>query len=281
MAAYNAEAFFFSGVAGKLFAIHYKPADLGPDKSAVLLIPPFAEEMNKSRRTFSLLSRSLASRGTHVLLLDLFACGDSEGEFAEARWNIWQQDVQIAARWLRCQGADQVFALGLRLGALLALDVHCNGGERFDRLILWAPVVSGRLAMSQFLRLRLMAGLLGNEGKRETTKSLISLLQEGEPVEIAGYELPPALYTAINGLNMADFSGCSLPRTHWLELVQDEGRAISPASQRVLDAWRRNGTQVHADSIVGDPFWSTQEITVIPCLLDKTLELVTGNCMDH
>lgn len=274
MGAYTAEAFFLSGVGGKLFAIHYQPTNPNTAKSSVLLIPPFSEEMNKSRRTFSLLSQSLASQGVSVLLLDLFACGDSEGEFREARWDIWQQDMGTAAQWLRNNGADQVFALGLRMGALLALDVHCHGYGRFDRLILWAPVVSGQLAMTQFLRLRLAASLMGSGGQKETTKSLSALLENGELVEIAGYELPPALFTAINGLQMATFSNYPLPEVDWLELISAEDRPLPPASQRIIDAWRQNGVQVNPVGVVGEPFWSTQEITVAPGLIDRTLELM-------
>jgi alpha/beta superfamily hydrolase len=63
-------------------------------------VHPFVEEMNKSRRMAALQSRSLAARGYSVLQIDLFGCGDSSGDFADASWEIWVQDVVLGAQWL-------------------------------------------------------------------------------------------------------------------------------------------------------------------------------------
>jgi hypothetical protein len=47
-------------------------------------VPPFAEEMNKSRRMIAEVGRRLEGSGVGMLLVDLFGTGDSEGEFAQA-----------------------------------------------------------------------------------------------------------------------------------------------------------------------------------------------------
>ena len=56
--------------------------------------------MNKARRMAALQSRALAAAGFAVLQIDLFGCGDSSGDFADASWAAWQQDVALAVQWL-------------------------------------------------------------------------------------------------------------------------------------------------------------------------------------
>ena len=54
--------------------------------------------MNKSRRMAALQARAFAEMGFGVLQIDLFGCGDSSGDFSDARWDIWKQDL------IACQG---------------------------------------------------------------------------------------------------------------------------------------------------------------------------------
>ena len=83
--------FFLVGGQGTLFAIYYPPAAGVPRRDGVLYVPPFAEEMNKSRRLVALQARRLAAAGFGVLVPDLYGTGDSAGDFAEARWSIWRK----------------------------------------------------------------------------------------------------------------------------------------------------------------------------------------------
>src|SRR5690349_4296190 len=86
----------------RLFAVHW-PAAAPARRQSVLVLPPFAEEMNKCRPMLAAQARAFAAAGLDVLLLDLFGTGDSDGEFAEARWPRWQQDLQLARQWLISQ----------------------------------------------------------------------------------------------------------------------------------------------------------------------------------
>ena len=90
-------------------------------RGALLYLPPFAEEANRSRRMAVLQARRLAARGWPVLLLDPFGTGDSAGAFHEARWELWLADAAQAAAWLATRWpGGSVTLWGLRLGALLA-----------------------------------------------------------------------------------------------------------------------------------------------------------------
>lgn len=268
--------FFLPGITGDLLACYHPPENPVPGRTDVLLIPPFAEEMNKSRRMYSLLAQRLSKRGIGSLIVDLYGTGDSHGDFSEARWDVWCQDMALATGWLREHGASRVHAVCLRLGALLALETQRQCGIHFDGLTFWAPVTSGQLAMTQFLRLRLAASLMGEGGQKETTRVLRAMFEAGTNVEVAGYELSPHLFFAIEDLRLESMAIEDMPAVHWIELVMEEGRGIPPASQKIIDVWCGNGVQVNSDCVVGDSFWSTQEISVVPELIDKTVNSIIG-----
>src|SRR3546814_14690353 len=102
------EALFIDGPAWRLFAIHHAAAPHCRQGLGLVYLPPFAEEMNRSRRMAALQARALAALGIDVLLLDLFGTGDSAGDFRDARWEIWREDAMAAVAWLgaRCGGRE-------------------------------------------------------------------------------------------------------------------------------------------------------------------------------
>ena len=267
---------FLDGACGSIFLRLMGPAGQVP-VHWVVLIPPFAEEMNKSRRMLGLVSQALSRHGVGAVILDLYGTGDSQGDFSEARLDVWRRDITQVVAWLRGAGATRVQALCVRLGALLALDAYRHSEPVLDGLIFWAPVSSGQLVMTQFLRLRMAAGLLGSEGAKETTGDLRALLAEGHSLEVAGYELSSGLFGDISALRL-DVSGIAdLPPIYWLDVVQDASRGVSLASQRVLDTWTEQGVHAEVDCVEGDAFWGTQEISEVPGLVDKTIQYLCGD----
>lgn len=267
----GAKTFFLPAGSGDLYAAYY-PAQ-GRRHGDVILLPPFAEEMNKSRRLFAMVSRALAANGYGALMVDLYGTGDSHGEFADARWEGWQQDVHAALQWLHKQGASAVSLLGLRLGAMLALAVAANRPSMFERLVLWQPVTSGELMLNQFLRLRLVAGLMAQTQTTESTSDLRKLVQENGSIEVAGYELSGPLFEAIDRLKLADLGVPGLPAIHWCDVGASGGRGSSPAVQRVLDCWRGRDLIVDTIRVDGPAFWSTVEITEVPELVRATVDI--------
>src|SRR6476620_8431972 len=117
-----AEPFFLQTDRGRRFCLYHAPRAEKECRGAFIYVHPFGEEMNKSRRMAAMQARAFAAMGFGVLQIDLFGCGDSSGEFREARWNIWKQDLAVARSWLGNRVAAPVSLWGLRLGALLALD---------------------------------------------------------------------------------------------------------------------------------------------------------------
>jgi len=112
------------------FCLYY-PAQ-GVCNRAVLIVPPFAEELNKSRRIMFLQAQALSQQGCAVLSMDLFACGDSDGELRDAKWNDWKQDLAFAYTYLKQRSGVAVSILSVRLGALLALDLWQSTSHRLN-----------------------------------------------------------------------------------------------------------------------------------------------------
>ena len=152
--------FFLTGESGPLFCFHLAPARTQV-RGQILYLHPFAEEMHKSRRMVAI----QAADGYSVLQLDLSGCGDSWGDFSDARWERWRNDAIAGMRWLRGQSDRLPLLLwGLRLGATLAIDLATRLPD-VHALLLWQPVTSGALFLKQFLRIKLASEMLTEGGR--------------------------------------------------------------------------------------------------------------------
>lgn len=251
--------------------LHEPPAS--PVRALVVYVHPFAEEMNKSRRMAALQARALAQAGHAVLQIDLLGCGDSSGEFEDAAWSDWVDDVRLACRWLaeRHPGLP-LWLWGLRAGCLLAtqaataLPMPCH-------FLFWAPTPAGKTVLQQFLRLKSAAALLDGGGKG-VTEGLRRDLTAGQTVEIAGYGLSAALAQGLESATLAPppaDSAASRARLLWLDVSTQEGAATSPVAQKTLAQWDAAGHAVHAQAVQGPQFWQTTEIEDAPALLAATL----------
>jgi exosortase A-associated hydrolase 2 len=265
------EPFFLAvggGPLGQRFAIHHRPGGRATPRALVLQVHPFAEEMNKSRRMLALQSRALAAQGCAVLQIDLLGCGDSAGDFGDATWAAWVEDLVAACGWLRQRhGREAPLVLwGLRAGCLLAAEA----AERLDEpcdLLFWQPANSGKALLQQFLRLKVAGEILGGQA-RGVTEQLRAELASGQPVEVAGYRLHPAL---CSGLEAAALHPPSRPgRVEWIELSAREGASPGPAAVASAARWRDAGWQLHLQTVQGPPFWQTTEVEDAPGLLSAS-----------
>jgi exosortase A-associated hydrolase 2 len=260
--------FFLPAQPGQRFCIYHPSAHQGA-VPGIVYVHPFCEEMNKARRMAALQSRRLAAAGYAVLQIDLFGCGDSSGDFADARWETWKQDLRIALSWLKSQVRGPLGLWGLRLGATLAADVARDSGLGIEQVLLWQPVASGELLLTQFLRLKLAAEMLADGVAQSGLGALRESLRSGLAQEIGGYNLHPRLAAEIEALRLAELVP-AVKRAHCLEVSASAEPKVSPASMRAMDAWRAKGLDVRATAVEGEPFWSTLEISECEALLAAT-----------
>lgn len=265
---FSAEAFFLEGKKGNLFALYYAPPH--PIKGGILYIHPFAEEMNKSRRMAALQAREFASLGFAVLMVDLYGCGDSQGDFSEANWALWKGDIDVAYQWLQARVDVDPVLWGLRLGATLVLEYSQDLRPACTK-ILWQPVINGEIFLNQFLRLRLANDMLSETQNKHTTKDLRALLAQGETLEVAGYGLSRELSDDLDHFALTQLNPGG--QVYWLDVVDEAQTETSPAAQKTQQTWLEKGVALNSGVAVGEAFWSTPEITECPDLLRATREL--------
>jgi exosortase A-associated hydrolase 2 len=264
----DTEAFFLDSSNGYRFCLLHPGRP--PVRGSVLFVHAFAEEMNKSRRMAARQARALAQAGFDVLQMDLLGCGDSSGDFSEATWSAWLDDVNLGWEWLAARRPAPLWLWGQRTGCLLASEAARRKGQPIG-LILWQPVPSGRLFLNQFLRMKLLAPAPAGDAQRTDTRALRTTLAQGTAVEIAGYTLSPALSSGLDeAILHAPPAGSTVC---WLEVTHAEDAAASAAIQQVR-AWSESGLTVSHQVVVGLPFWQTQEITECDALIERTLEAV-------
>jgi exosortase A-associated hydrolase 2 len=262
--------------AGQRFCL-FHPAQGQRVQGLVVYVHPFAEEMNKARRMAALQARALAQAGYAVLQIDLLGCGDSSGDFGDATWQGWIDDVVQACRWLRAQYPANsaggvpapLWLWGLRAGCLLTvaaakqLDESCH-------FLFWQPVAAGKPLLQQFLRIKVAGDMLGGQAKGQM-EAMRQRLADGDAVEIAGYMLSSGLAL---GLEQADLipgaSTAPAQRVEWFELSMREDASLSPVSANTIAQWREAGFAIGSHVVQGPAFWQTTEIEDAPALLAAT-----------
>ena len=258
-------AFFVPAAGGEQRLCVFHAASRTP-RGKVLYVHPFAEEMNKSRRMAALACRALAEAGFAVLQIDLRGCGDSSADFGDASWNDWHADVRLGLDALDARTPDvPLWMWGLRAGCLIA----AADWGRVTNHLFWQPVTNGKLALQQFLRLRLAAELAGG-GHKGLMESMKADLAAGRTVEVAGYPLGAAL---AGGLEASRLIPQGAPgRVEWLEVSTQEAAVFSPVSEQAIKAWSDAGWSVRSRIVPGPGFWATAEIELSPALIAASVE---------
>ena len=242
-------------------------------RGTVFLAPPFAEEMNKTRRMCARLARLLAADGWRVVRLDLYGCGDSAGELRDATWARWVDDLQIELRLSVEQTGAPVWIWCVRSGALFASDLLELVPSA--HLLLWQPVLSGSTHLNQFLRLHSAARLLGRAKAPSVKGTPAQQLAAGNTIEVGGYELPAAIAQGMAGANWKVDSGRG-GRIVWLEIGADVATGPSPATVRAVEESRARGHEVQFEMLSGAPFWNSTEIVENEGLLMRSQQLMSA-----
>jgi len=137
------EPLYFGKEPKLLFGIYYPPRHNNNIDAAIVFCSPIGQEYMRSHRTFLHLVKTLALNGLHVLKFDYYGCGDSAGKCEEGNIDQWILDILEAIDELKeGSGAKQLYLIGLRLGATLAL-LASNRRSDVDGIVLWEPIVSG------------------------------------------------------------------------------------------------------------------------------------------
>lgn len=255
----------------RLFRLRHVP-QAAPVTRRVLIIPPFGEELNKCRRLLALLARALAGHGAEVCMADLYGTGDSDGDFSEAGWSDWLDDLVALDALASAAHPDvPVTYVAVRTGALLLAQIHARLPQfPAATTLLWQPVLDGSRYLAQFLRLRVMASRLA--GEDESQQQLMQQLGAGHTVEVGGYGLAPALAFGLQDARAGAGDFLRAARLTVFEFKQGEGAEASVPVQNLVRDCLAAGTEARAAVINCEQFWATQEIAAPQAAVDASLD---------
>lgn len=215
-------------------------------------------------------AQALVERGWVVVQIDLFGCGDSGGDFGQASWAGWLEDVSRAWAWIETQYPAPSVLWTMRAGSLLAADWLAMHNGPSPPLLMWQPVTSGKQHLTQFLRLKAASEMLVDADAKAAMAEIRAELNAGHIVEVAGYELSPAL---ADGL---DASTLRLPEHYagtvaMFEVCGGDRLEPSPALRMLNEKWVMSGIDVAVEAVSGAAFWQTQEIETVPTLIERSV----------
>ncbi|MEO5822089.1 MAG: alpha/beta fold hydrolase [Vicinamibacteraceae bacterium] len=241
--------FFFPNGSYNLFGVFHEPP-APASKSAFVFCHPWGEEKLWAHRVFVSFARALAADGHPVLRFDLMGNGDSDGEFSDSTLQTALSDVRCAVREVRRRtGQSTVSLMGLRLGASIAAMIADETPD-VAHLILWAPIVDGGRYMQELLRINLTTQMASYKEIRQDRAALVAQMQQGQTVNIDGYELAHPQFAEVSGIKLAGsrtFAGpCFLAQVDRMPAAR-----ILPELEQLAAGYPRS-TLV---SVQEEPFW--------------------------
>jgi exosortase A-associated hydrolase 1/exosortase A-associated hydrolase 2 len=270
----RAHPFFLCGTGGPLLAVYYPPLASPHPAGDVLVVPPFAEEMNRCRAMVSMQARSFQRLGIGTLVLDPRGTGDSGGNFSDASWESWRDDLSLGVDWLRRSANGCSTLWGIRLGAIMASELVAQA-TGIDRLLFWQPVIQGKGHFTQFLRIRIAAEMGRRDGLK-STEELRKLSAAGESIEVSGYRIGPDLAQRLDEVRLPDASSLSGVRLAWFEVLSADDIAVPPVTTRMIDDYRSQGLDVAFERVAGPAFWQIPERVLATQLIEATSRAVSA-----
>jgi exosortase A-associated hydrolase 2 len=248
------------------------PPPSHPPAGALLAVQAVLDEQALSRRMLAHALHRLAGAGWTALAIDLWGTGDSAGWHDEASLERWRADLVAAAGMLRARAAGGPLALlGVRLGALLAVDLAARLPGAPAGLVLWNPPATGAALIDPLRRLERLA----LSGAAAAARG-----QGSAPSRLAGWPVQPALVEALRGLRLdasspAASPGARLAIVH-TQRVLAQVPAAPPAIAAALPAWQSAGWDTRVDLVAGEPWWSAMDACDPEALTERTLAALSG-----
>lgn len=260
---------YIDGASESLLLVSYVPH--AAIRGTVLLSPPFAEEMNRSRKQVAMQARALANVGYRVAIVDLSGTGDSGGDFESATLESWALDLAAAAAHF---SRDVPLTLwGVRMGALIAAYARQQNALAADRWLFCSPVLRGTQFMAQFLRLRMLSAMIAADNRSaETLADIKARLGDGETIEIAGYPLSAGLYSSLDGLVLSELiSAQDTNPIGWFEMAAQPGASLPVAVRNGIKSLQGDRV-VSSTTVAGPKYWETAETSTSPELITEVVD---------
>ncbi len=166
----------------------------------ILLPGHFVTERPFAYALWTRWARCLADRGVSALRFDYRGCGESSGAFANFTVRSWLEDCRVMHDFLKAHAPQLPLVLGgIGLGGLLSSQLFAE--KLGNAMLLWSPSATGAAALRDTL-LRRLAFDMTSSGKPKTWADYETSLQNGEPIEGAGYTITAALWREASSMKL-------------------------------------------------------------------------------
>lgn len=264
---------FWPGCQGNNFLLVQHAANsLPPDNvtNAVVVLPPFAEEMNKCRHLLTQLMRQLAAAEYDCFLPDHYGTGDSEGDLDSTTVDIWRSDLYQLLQLIAKQGYSSVSFVAVRFGTLQLFDLLQRHSLPLPlkHLVLWQPMFDVAKFWQQFLRIKVAESI--TLATPLTQAQLEQQLQQGHGFDVAGYPVSPAFFLSVMQMQYQFPPTLQQQTVHWCD-TSDNGK-LSLATQRKIEQLSPY-CQLNVCSVPSAPYWQATELVPAAELIRQTVTL--------
>lgn len=260
----------------QIFIAHYAPVEQSAsvgDPQTVIFVPPFAEEMNRSKRMYVLCARLLADAGIHSLCFDFAGTGDSSGGWGDFDYSDWKNNLIDVCR-LAKNLTSNISLVTLRDSALISLNLIKQADIQIDKCILWDPIDSGEVLIRQLVRMKIASAMAGDL-KKITTKEVLESVEQSGFLEVGGYHVSSDLIDQIKSEKMSDSLEAVLTLTelHWMTTGKSASNNAMPICLSKLNLTDVMLKQLTMHAVNDVKFWMQQEVTISPLLLRETKQV--------
>jgi exosortase A-associated hydrolase 2 len=250
------ERFFFQHDGTRLFAVLHPTGAPGADVG-VVFCHPYAEERQLVDRVLVRFARRLAATGFAVVRFDCRGYGESQGELEDSTLETQIADTLAATALLRERlQVRSVVLLGLRLGGTVAA-LAAERDPAIAGVVLWSPIVSGRVYARELLRQKL-AGQLALQEATATRDEIVATLKADGRIEFEGGYLTLRMFEDISAIDLARQVKRSGIRA-FVNTIQHRSQNYGPYDA-LVNAYRTAGAS--ADLVVAEAqeYWDVRSM---------------------
>ena len=239
---------YFGTDSHRLYGVFHNGVD--SVQTALVLCPPFAEEMVATYARFANWSKRLAEKGIAVLRFHFYGTGESGGASTDFTLETAIDDACSAFEFARERIAPvRLGYFGARLGATVAVLAALQ--KPVDLLVMWSPITNIQQYMRELFRAQIAKEMVHNGLTRvqRDTQDMIMDLESGQSIDLLGYEFSPQLYRQMASQWKWPEKA---PAKHvlWLARTTEEKNASV-----IVDRWKASGSQVDFTVLPEPAFW--------------------------
>jgi alpha/beta superfamily hydrolase len=245
---------FFFGESERLLGVLHQPRSRNCTGGGWVICPPFGRERTNAHRLLFEWARVLAREGLWALRFDYRGTGDSRGAFADLSLDDHLADVGTAVETMEgmfgvpCRGL-----MGLRLGATLAVMAAVRADLKTE-LMLWEPIVDGRVYADQLLRTAMANELSHSHGSPRSRVKLKEDLASGKDVLVDGFTLTAKMHDALASVDLAKLGRPGPARTLLVQIDVKPNRPVRQSFETLRRLYSENGDAV-LETACAPPAW--------------------------